>query len=285
MTSRMGLSKFIAIVAAFGCVQAMAGQGTSIAQSVLKVHASSPNGVLASGSAVAIGTGRAITACHVTQHANKVELTQDGKVYSVTAQIADVEHDLCLLEVAGLDRPQVKVATANALQLGQNVFAVGFAFGGKPHVVTGEVERLYDYDAGKVIQTTARFYPGDSGGGLFNESGELVGVLAFMLGDEGARHFAVPVDWFVAKLGLSQEFLTLAPIAERQPFWVGRLERLPHFLQAVAHEVNEDWEALLDVTDRWRNAEPSNAEAFSLQGKALAALGRTAVNEIGVKGN
>jgi serine protease Do len=259
-----------------GAPRARAGEGASVAQSVLKVHATSVSGDLHTGSAVVIGEGRVVTACHVTQRATTVQLLKDGATYDVIGQFADVEHDMCLLTVAGLDRPAVKLASATQLISGQNVFAVGFAYGRRARVLLGAIEQLYDYDAGKVIAITAPFNHGDSGGGLFNDKGELVGVLAFMLGDEGARHFAVPVDWLSAKAPQAGEFLAIAPISDRKPFWSGELPTLPYFLQAVAHDAQENWEGLLDVAERWCAAAPLDVEACGLRGKALSALGRRA---------
>ncbi len=255
-----------------------AGDLRSVARSVLKVQAIDARGGVSSGSAVVVDRGKAVTACHVTQAATRVRLLQDDSVYEVTEQLVDIAHDLCLLSVEGLDRPAVAIASAAELATGESVFALGYAFGGRARVAMGVVEQLHDYDGGKVIETSAGFHHGDSGGGLFNSRGELVGVLAFMLGDEGARHFVVPADW-LRSVTANRAFAAVEPIADGKPFWMGSLVALPFFLQAVAHDENQNWEALLVVTEAWSHAEPNNLSARTLRAKALVALGRTATLE------
>jgi serine protease Do len=44
------------------------------------------------------------------------------------------------------------------------------------------------------VQTTAPISPGSSGGGLFDQSGNLVGITSFTLRDSQGLNFAIAVE-------------------------------------------------------------------------------------------
>ena len=55
---------------------------------------------------------------------------------------------------------------------------------------------LYPYRNGRVIQTTAAFRQGASGGGLFDRHGNLVGITTFFKRNGAeSSFFAIPVEW------------------------------------------------------------------------------------------
>ncbi len=93
--------------------------------------------------------------------------------------------------------------------------AVGYP-GGRFQVSSGQVKGLFTCacDGGRVIQTSAQFDPGASGGGMFDRRGRLLGILTFKSGAGGSYHFAVPVGWM--------KQLSKAPlpsIAGKSTFW------------------------------------------------------------------
>lgn len=61
-------------------------------------------------------------------------------------------------------------------------------------LASGSVEGLYAHHAGKVIRTSASFDFGSSGGGLFDEAGNLVGLLGLKARSGKNLRFALPVE-------------------------------------------------------------------------------------------
>ena len=131
------------------------------------------------GSGVALPNGSIVTNCHVTQHAKRLEPFWGNTSTRAESQRADVQHDLCLVQMPGLQVRPTEVASSKGLHVGDKVYAVGFNGGRRLTYEEGEVSELFPLDGGMVIRTTAAFSQGASGGGLFDAEGRLVGILTF----------------------------------------------------------------------------------------------------------
>ncbi len=246
-----------------------------LASSLVKVQVTTRQGGIGMGTGVVIARGKVITNCHVTKDAERIQLVQEGIQWDVTATAPDMYHDLCLLTVSGLNLPPIKLGSANKLNVGDEVTAAGFAFGGKSHFSQGNVHALYAFDNGRVIRTSAPFAPGDSGGALIDSDGQLVGILSFFSGGANS-FFALPVDWFVERIGDMKAYLPIAPIAD-MPFWSRpSLAELPHFLQAANFEARAQWYNLLALSDGWLRLDPNHPEAWLARGNALKQMGDSA---------
>jgi serine protease Do len=95
----------------------------------------------------------------------------------------DPEHDLALLyAVAAAPAHRVAPLAVDGVQVGQRVYTMGSPLGQYWSFSSGDVAALRygpsAVDGSKIlfIQSTAPISPGNSGGGLFNEYGELLGV-------------------------------------------------------------------------------------------------------------
>jgi serine protease Do len=246
----------------------------SISRSLVKVLAIDAGGKYSLGTGIVVGRGKVITNCHVTIDAVRVQLSQDGATWEASAQQNDLKRDVCLLSANNLDIPAVRLGTAKDLKLRQEVGAAGFALGSNLHFMSGLVSGLHAYEGSHVIQTTTEFFPGDSGGALFDSDGQLVGVLTFYFDQSGAqRHFAIPVDWFLPHIARADRYQVIAPLRGEGPFWNRRLDALPYFMRAVALEAHGRWNALLTLTKKWAAEEPASAEAWLTRGNAYRKLG------------
>ena len=162
--------------------------------SVVRIRAVSADGTVKRGSGVVTGSGQVATACHVTRGAAMIEIEHAGQRFVADAQIGSQYHDLCLLIAHGIDAPVASMRRSEDLQPGEAVIAVGFQ-DGHAVAIRGSVAALYPYDDGPVIRTTAAFDFGSSGGGLFDASGNLVGILAFKARTGDNLRFALPTEW------------------------------------------------------------------------------------------
>lgn len=160
----------------------------------INVANASDEGV-ALGSGVVIERGTVITNCHVAKAGARLKVKHQDTVYDATLTLADEQHDLCKLSVTGLNAPSANLGSVNAVQVGQKVYAIGAPHGLDLTLSDGMVSSLRKFDEGTVIQTSAPVSPGSSGGGLFNDQGQLIGIITFQMRSGQNLNFAVPADW------------------------------------------------------------------------------------------
>ena len=173
-----------------------------VAPSVWRVQTLDADGLLlGQGSAVVVAPGLLVTNCHVLARARKVQVRRDGQTAATPARLAlwDVQRDLCQLAAAGLPAPFVALGSAGGAAVGQPAYAIGHPKGLDLTMSAGLVSSLRRNAAGQLVllQTSAAISGGSSGGGLFNEAGELLGLttIASVTGDAQNLNFAIPVDW------------------------------------------------------------------------------------------
>jgi len=246
-------------------------QALKVAPSLARVEARTTRGGYAFGTAVAIAPDRVVTNCHVTREAQAIFVVKGGLRWHARAQLPDVDHDLCLLWVPGLDARAAPLATSADLRIGQRVAAIGYGGATGIQVSIGDVTSLHALDDGRVIRSSAAFSGGASGGGLFDEDGRLVGILSFRLPAKGAYFFSIPVEWLRERaLGLSR-YRPVAPLGEARSFWERPQTEQPYFMRATSLEAAQNWPELLRLTDVWGEAEPGNPDSQEFRDKALNA--------------
>jgi serine protease Do len=151
--------------------------------------------------------GYLITNFHViegeTQISVEVYHQQDGqfdrKAYKEVRIIAlNKFADLALLKVEDKDAPRftsVPLGSADALSVGDTVFAIGSPLGLERTVTEGILStKTREMGGGLYLQTTAQINPGNSGGPLFNLSGEVIGVTNMKVTAGEGLGFAIPVE-------------------------------------------------------------------------------------------
>ena len=123
----------------------------------------------------------------------------DRKTYKQVRIIAlNKFADLALLKVDDPDAPKfkyVELGSADALSVGEKVFAVGSPLGLERTVTEGILSTKTREMAGTLyLQTTAQINPGNSGGPLFNMSGDVIGVTNMKATAGEGLGFAIPVE-------------------------------------------------------------------------------------------
>ena len=132
-----------------------------------------------------------------------VEVNKEPSAWHLSKVIAfDAAHDLALLEAQGNAIPKHKVAkvAATTPEIGEHVNMVGQPVGmywtyidGKVSAYRGEDMLKGKDDKGPWMQVAAPIYFGNSGGGCFNDYGELVGI-ADWIKDAPLMSFFIHVD-------------------------------------------------------------------------------------------
>lgn len=234
---------------------------------VHKLEVSRTDGSTDLGSAVSIAPGRVITNCHVVRNASRILLVHEGQRLTASTAMGDPYRDLCALDVPGLGTDAPTLATAEGYGVGTEVVAAGYSLG-RFNASRGRIKGLFACDCGgsRVIQTSAGFEPGASGGGLFDGDGRLLGILTFKSVAGGDFHFAVPISW-MARIQQDRA-------SEPQPFWAGDAGTGGHFLAACALRAKRDWRAMLDLARDWTLQTPADPQAWMALGRARLGLGQ-----------
>jgi len=134
--------------------------------------------------------GYIVTNQHVIANEQSISVTvfkREGsrfekKVFKKVKLVAlDPDLDLALLRIEeemGLEIPQLYIGDSTALGEGDEVFTIGNPMGLERSTAQGIISKINRNMGGRLyIQTTAPIAPGNSGGPLFNERGEVVGVV------------------------------------------------------------------------------------------------------------
>ena len=173
-----------------------------VAPSVWRVVTYDVDGLpLAQGSAVVVAPEALATNCHVLAKARRVVVRHEKTSFDARLDLWDTARDLCQLRAPGLPAPPVRMAPTTAVVVGENVYAIGTPRGLELTMSAGLVSSLRKNSNGQIVlvQTSASISGGSSGGGLFDESGALVGLttLGSVTGDAQNLNFAIPGDWIV----------------------------------------------------------------------------------------
>ena len=227
---------------------------------VLRVQVVLANGSFGLGSAVVIAKNQLITNCHVIANANSINVVNNGAPLAVSAIKADWRHDLCILKVEDLNAPIATIGRSKQLKYEQSVFTIGYpSFVAIPSSTYGVVKGLYPMDGSVVIRATSTFGLGASGGGVFDDAGNLVGVMTLKSPGRNAYYYNMPVEW--VKILLKQKELPINAKSEK-PFWAVPYDKWPFFMQIVHPYLTENWDSLLKISSQWAKREPNTAEAW-----------------------
>ena len=233
--------------------------------SVFRVEAEQDEGGICEGSAVLVAPGVLLTNCHVVQKVKGIQIiNRSGQSWRATLDHGDAYRDICALRVPDIEGDIARRAPVREVHTGLAVQAVGFS-GRRFQISNGMIKGLHPCacDGGKVIQTSASFDPGASGGGLFDADGRLVGMLTFKNRRGGDYHFAVPIAWYGLAATRLPEYQE-----STQPFWQGDRRMGNLFLTACALGAQHDWKALHVLAESWKLAEPDNPEPWVALGRA-----------------
>jgi TPR repeat protein len=129
--------------------------------------------------------GLVLTAAHVVVGASSVKVrTEQGVLPAKIVQI-DEANDIALLKCEGSFTP-LKVTNSRPVRIGQSVFTIGFPQtdiqGFSPKFTKGDVSSISGImDDPRHWQISVPVQPGNSGGPLLDESGNVVGVVVAQL--------------------------------------------------------------------------------------------------------
>ncbi len=147
--------------------------------------------------------GYIVTNHHVVDGANKITVrTKDGKEYEAKLIGKDEKTDLAVIKISGDSFTPAIFGHSSKLSVGDEAIAIGNPLGELGGTVTRGIISALDREItidGKtmtLLQTDTAINKGNSGGGLFNTEGELIGIVnakSSGMSVEGLG-FAIPID-------------------------------------------------------------------------------------------
>lgn len=162
--------------------------------------------------------GLVITACHVVKEKDdeiatlfgkikilsyeyEVTLKEKGKKYKAELVGYNFENDGALLRVKGIKPEEytaAKLGNSDKLKVGQKIYVIGMPYGLSNSITDGIVSQLHRHiDVFYVedwVQISAPVNPGNSGGVLVDQRGEIVGIINLKIMSSDGIAFSLPIN-------------------------------------------------------------------------------------------
>ena len=186
----------------------------SVALMIESVENDLPKTTYGSG-VVLSATGDIVTNYHVIKDAKNITAIINEIEYPASVTGIDETSDIAMIKIEAKDLPVATIGSSAAVKQGDFVMSVGNPYGLNDSMSTGIVSALgrnMTLPSGQItimyanmIQTDTQVNLGNSGGGLYNARGELIGINTLLLSDDSnsdSLGYAIPIDF-------------VRPIAER----------------------------------------------------------------------
>ena len=150
--------------------------------------------------------GYIVTNYHIVQNANTVTVTlYSGEELDAKTLWYSSADDLALLKVEGSGFPVLTIGDSDAVRVGETAIAIGNPAGNLGPLTTTQgiilavkrevtVEGAYSIVDLTMMQTDAQVNPGNSGGPLCNDRGEVIGIVARKMTDYEGLGLAIPIN-------------------------------------------------------------------------------------------
>lgn len=146
--------------------------------------------------------GYMLTNHHVVEGADTITVTlNDRTELDATLVGSDERSDVAVLKVKGSAFPALPIGDSNSLKVGEPVLAIGSPFGfdysASAGIVSAKSRNFSRETSVPFIQTDVALNPGNSGGPLFNQRGEVIGINSRIFSGTGGYmglSFSIPID-------------------------------------------------------------------------------------------
>ena len=178
-----------------------------VSDSVVLINTKKSGGSYSAGSGViyakSSSAGYIVTNQHVVEGAEQIQITlSNGNRYNATYLDGDASMDIAVIKIETTDKlnPAI-IGSSENLHVGDEILAIGNPLGYGITATEGIISAV-DKKATVggyqmvLLQISAAVNPGNSGGGLFNMTGELVGIVNAKYAAEGIEGigFSIPID-------------------------------------------------------------------------------------------
>lgn len=168
-----------------------------LADSVVLIYVETIDGKASVGSGFFYDRGKIATNYHVIEGARRITIEyEDGSIYNgrITITGYSKEKDLATLASDDHRTKPLILGDSDKIKRGEKVYVIGSPMGLKNSLTDGIISAIREND----IQINAAVNPGNSGGALFNEYGEVIGIIYAKYRDTDNIAFAIPINSFKA---------------------------------------------------------------------------------------
>ena len=160
-----------------------------------------------SGTGFFINQHQILTNNHVVKECKNIELIRKGYKSYATVVVKDVINDLAILETQKKNNTSLYFRGGKGIRVGDNSIVIGYPLGAllgsSVKVTTGNISAMTGLlNNTSRLQLTAPVQPGNSGGPLLDESGNIVGIVVARLKKEQNVNLAI-------KSNIAQMFLDI----------------------------------------------------------------------------
>jgi len=184
---------------------AASSRPTSAIQSPAEIAARATPAIVTVRAGDSLGTGFLVrkdgwvaTNFHVVRGATEITVVLgDHREFPVVEIMnANRLHDLVILRIDARDLPVLSLSDSDRVRPGDSVLAIGHPLGLEDTVSNGLISAVREVHAGlRVLQISAPIAPGSSGGPLFNDRGQVIGVATAVSTRGQNLNFGLPSNY------------------------------------------------------------------------------------------
>ena len=164
------------------------------------------------GSGFLIAPNIIATNFHVIEnsYSGYVKFVNKKQIYEIEGVVGyDTSFDLALIKIGNNDGTPLPILSTQ-IDIGEKVFAIGNPLGLEGTISDGIISGLREFENFSALQISAPISPGNSGGPVVNEQGELIGVATFTFTEGQNINFAVPIKYVKELLDKNSPMITLS---------------------------------------------------------------------------
>lgn len=150
---------------------------------------------IATGSGVIVSaSGEILTNYHVIEDAYYISVYTSEREYQTSTVLSvDKARDLALIKIDAKNLQAVNIGDSTSAKMGESIITLGSPLGFSNTLSTGVISnKSRVVDGSEFIQITAPIDHGNSGGGLFNSKGELIGIITAKVESSANINLAIP---------------------------------------------------------------------------------------------
>lgn len=169
------------------------------------------------GSGFLVSPNIVATNYHVIEnsYSGYVKLVNQDTLYEIEGVVGyDVQKDLALIKISNNIGKEVSYKSSS-VDIGQKIFAIGNPLGLEGTISDGIVSGLRNVDGVNLLQISAPISPGNSGGPVVDENGDVIGVATYTYAEGQNLNFAVPVKYVIELLANQSSLVSLSSLVKR----------------------------------------------------------------------
>lgn len=215
--------------------------------------------------------GVIVTNYHVISDAKSIEIKVGSRVLNVDRFIdLDKENDIAILKINANNLPIVKLGDLEKTRIGEKIYVISSPQGLENTISDGILSGKREVEDDKtILQITAPISPGSSGGPVFNQNGQVIGIATFLLKESQNLNFAMPAGGIKNKIRAKK-------IAAIKPRQIENYNKTSEYWRNLGVTYGESgrYQEAIEAFKQAIQINPDYAEAYNGLGFAYSNSGR-----------